>query len=1110
MASLTGKKVKDTYKDLLQISNANTGVDSTLRPVEDGEGTTTPLEISETEVNISSGFKLGGTAITATGDELNHLSGITGDIQTQIDGKVDKVAGKGLSTEDYTTTEKTKLASIEDSATVNSTDPVLLDRGNHTGTQASSSISDFDVAVDARITAKRGVADGVASLGADGKIPSSELPAIALSENFVVNSLVEQLALTAQEGDTAVRTDENKSYIHNGGTAGDITDWTLLLTPTDAVLSVNGQTGAVNLTTAEISEGVVNQYFTDAKARIALGSNGLEGLTNAEVDQLKNIDTILISNAQWQTLGNLTANASEINQLSGVTFGDIITHDVSEFASIAHTHTLANITDITATQAEVNKLAGMTATKDELNRLSGVTAPIQAQLDSKAADNHTHTLADITDVTATASDINQLQGITLGDIITHDASEFASSTHTHILTDITDVTSTAAELNILDGVTATTAEINRLSGLTTDIQPALDGKVDKVAGKGLSAEDYTTAEKTKLAGIEDGATANSTDAVLLNRSNHTGTQLANTISDFAGSVDLRITAQKAQNNGLATLDGTGKIPTSQLPALAISESFVVADETAQLALTAQQGDTAVRTDENKSYIHNGGTAGDMSDWTELLTPTDSVLSVNGYTGVINLTAEDIPEGVVNQYFTDAKARAALGNNGLENLTSAEVTQLGNIDTVTISNAQWQALGGLTATATELNQLSGITLGDIISSDVADFASASHTHTLADITDSGALAALNTVNTSEITDGAVTLPKVQQIAENQILGRASAGTGEVEQIYCTGEARNWLSKETINDQRAHLGLGNMSFQNNWEVDITGGDAQNLGLLGINTSADTTNRLALNSDAALFNHAGSDFRFKVNKNAIGDTASYIFQTNWQARAEFGTLGNDDFTLKVSSDGSNWLDSFTVDHTNGNISFKGDVEILGQTKIDNTLNGLLRANSGVLEVGTINMATEASGVLPLANGGTGQSTAAGARTALGLQIGTNVQAYDSGIVKNYVKTYFSKQQNFSRASLSDAPSIAWNLDDAQVAEVTIAGNRTIPDPTNMVNGGTYILYLKQDSTGGRTVTWGPAFKWEGGNAPILSVGGSNLDILTFTSDGGSMYGTIAKSFA
>lgn len=67
----------------------------------------------------------------------------------------------------------------------------------------------------------------------------------------------------------------------------------------------------------------------------------------------------------------------------------------------------------------------------------------------------------------------------------------------------------------------------------------LDLKVDKVLGKQLSTEDYSTAEKEKLADIAANATANDTDANLKNRANHTGTQLSSTISDFNAAADAR-------------------------------------------------------------------------------------------------------------------------------------------------------------------------------------------------------------------------------------------------------------------------------------------------------------------------------------------------------------------------------------------------------------------------------------------------------------------------------------------------------------------------------------------------------------------------------------------
>jgi hypothetical protein len=128
-------------------------------------------------------------------------------------------------------------------------------------------------------------------------------------------------------------------------------------------------------------------------------------------------------------------------------------------------------------------------------------------------------------------------------------------------------------------------------------------------------------------------------------------------TDF--KVDARITAQKGQASGLATLDGSSKIPSSQLPAIAVTDVFVVNSQAAQLALSAEEGDVAVRTDQNKSYIHNGGTAGTMSDWQEMLTPTDLVISVNGQTGAVSLTTNDITEGGSNLYYTNTRADARI-------------------------------------------------------------------------------------------------------------------------------------------------------------------------------------------------------------------------------------------------------------------------------------------------------------------------------------------------------------------------------------------------------------------------------------------------------------------
>ena len=99
---------------------------------------------------------------------------------------------------------------------------------------------------------------------------------------------------------------------------------------------------------------------------------------------------------------------------------------------------------------------------------------------------------------------------------------------------------------------------------------------------------------------------------------------------------------------------TGTLPSSVIPPVALVSVQVAANESAQLALTTEEGDVVVRTDESKSYMHNGGSAGTMSDFTELSTPENSVLSVNGDTGTVVLTKDDISLGNVTNVAQVAK------------------------------------------------------------------------------------------------------------------------------------------------------------------------------------------------------------------------------------------------------------------------------------------------------------------------------------------------------------------------------------------------------------------------------------------------------------------------
>ena len=92
------------------------------------------------------------------------------------------------------------------------------------------------------------------------------------------------------------------------------------------------------------------------------------------------------------------------------------------------------------------------------------------------------------------------------------------------------------------------------------------------------------------------------------------------------------------------------------------------------------------------------------------------------------------------------------------------------------------------------------------------------------------------------------------------------------------------------------------------------AQHLGLGG--ATADSFNRLSVNTPAVLLNNAGAGIEATVNKATAGNDAAFAFKTGFSARALIGLLGNDDFSFKVSPDGSAFFDAFKVDRTNGRV--------------------------------------------------------------------------------------------------------------------------------------------------------------------------------------------------
>lgn len=255
------------------------------------------------------------------------------------------------------------------------------------------------------------------------------------------------------------------------------------------------------------------------------------------------------------------------------------------------------------------------------------------------------------------------------------------------------------------------ARIIAVSGDGTG-QTTFDGSKNEtitfvLANSGVNAGTYTKVTVDSKGRVTSGTTLAASDIpnLTLGKITDAGTAASKNVGTGAGNIPV--------------LDANGKLNDSVLPALAITDTFVAANQAAMLAVTAQVGDVCVRTDINKSFILKTAGASTLANWQELLNPTSPVSSVNGKTGTITLTATDVGLGNVtneskttmfaNPIFTGTPTAptATAGNNTTQVATTAFVTTAVNNKTSVSGNA---------GTATKLQTARTITLsGDAIGS-----------------------------------------------------------------------------------------------------------------------------------------------------------------------------------------------------------------------------------------------------------------------------------------------------------------------------------------------------------------------------------------------------------
>ena len=178
----------------------------------------------------------------------------------------------------------------------------------------------------------------------------------------------------------------------------------------------------------------------------------------------------------------------------------------------------------------------------------------------------------------------------------------------------------------------------------------------------------------------------------------------------------------------------------------------------------------------------------------------------------------------------------------------------------------------------------------------------------------------------------------------------------------------------------------------------------------------------------------------------------------------------------------------------------------QINHETNTIGTSDGSALTINNYSGGGGGGGTLAVADGGTGSTTAADARTNLGLEIGTDVQAYDADTAKLDVAQTFSAQQTFGEIKETTYSLTGLDLDPANGSIQTKTVSATSQFTESLQAGQTVVLLLEDGAS--YTVNWPTGTTWvtPGGNSqPTLTA----KDVLVFWKVGTTLYGAYVGSY-
>ena len=354
MATLTGKQIANSYKQLLQIGSDNTGLTTTLQAVQDGNGTNSPLQLTNSILNIDGTLQLNGVALTADASALNAITDLTG-----ITGLVAMDSGSALG---RTLTAGTGI-------TIGNADGTA---GNPT---IAVSLADTTIHI-ARVSASSGVFNGTVSAGffvGDGSgltnVPSAEGGTVQQVDAGTGIKMTVGGAVSSSipvSGVIAVSADQN---------FGTVSVSTAFVATGSAVFGI---LSATNIDADELlMAGVSAANVTQVAAVSALTKTNLDSITsiNSIIGDGGNYATsaelATVSAALATSIGNSNTNIAAVSALTSVNAAAITSANTVIAAVSALTKT--NLDAVTSINTVVANLSSTMATSID-NRTAAITS----------------------------------------------------------------------------------------------------------------------------------------------------------------------------------------------------------------------------------------------------------------------------------------------------------------------------------------------------------------------------------------------------------------------------------------------------------------------------------------------------------------------------------------------------------------------------------------------------------------------------------------------------------------------------------------------------------------------------------------------------------------